>query len=496
MMYRLIFREGGAYKRDTIARQLMGQNPNATFDAELLAEQCLAELRTIAIPKSALAISADEALEDDEFGLGFDPDDSTNWVPGDAIFLTRPARDGSVVCRHLVGAASLPCGVTVEVLPKVGNQDDVEVDRASLKRMWSFASDLNLREHDARAGVEDDNSPLNEYLARRFLDEVDVLISRGLRSQYVECEDNLSTVRGRLLVSQNLRKNLLSPQRFYCRFEEFSPDRPENRLIRSAVLKLSRCSVDSDNRRRAFHLNERLHEIPVSSNISSDLSRWKHDRLMTDYRDIRQTCRWILQDLNPSPIAGRAQMFGCFVRMNDVFERYVGRWMDIRLRASGRSEHVLVQGQRNRPRASPASRQLCSFGNGKFQNMRPDSIVIDADRNCIAVMDAKWKNPNPGGAIASREDMLQMFAYARHWLTDDNPADCLISLVFPVAADTTSQAFRFNQIRNVYGIALKFLLPRRMNDASTSWREGLTGLSQEQTDRFSFLTPLTAAPPP
>lgn len=157
--------------------------------------------------------------------------------------------------------ANIGCTMAVEVLAKIAvhENDDVK-DRAALKRMWEYATDLNLREHDKPADVDDTKVPLHEWLVRLFLDQVDSLVARGIRLHYVEREDNLSTVRGRLLVAQNMRANALAPHRFFCRFEEFSPDRPENRLIRSAVLRVMGRSSNPDNQRRAAQLSERLHE--------------------------------------------------------------------------------------------------------------------------------------------------------------------------------------------------------------------------------------------
>lgn len=199
-------------------------------------------------------------------------------------YLTRKTRSGSLVVSHLVGAANLKCGVTVEVLPKVGvhQTGDVE-DRAALKRMWEYATDLNLREHDQTAGIDNAKLPLHEWLVLRFLKQVDVLVARGIRLHYVEREENLTTLRGRLLVAQNMRANALSPHRFFCRFEEFSLDRPENRLIRSAIRLVMLRSSNPNNQRHAAQLNERLQEIPLSQDIGQDFSRWRDDRLIGEF---------------------------------------------------------------------------------------------------------------------------------------------------------------------------------------------------------------------
>jgi 5-methylcytosine-specific restriction enzyme subunit McrC len=474
---RLVLREGGEYTRQELEAQSDAQAAAGSEETDNVAETWFYELVNLKLAKASTVMFTRNGegirSEDADDDPSFESEDLSDGLR----YLMRLTRRGSLVVGHLVGAANLPCGVTLEVLPKirVHNNDDRR-DRASFRRMWEYAADLNLREHDQTAGVVDAQLPLHEWLVHRFLDQVDSLVLRGIRLHYVEREDNLSTVRGRLLVAQNLRTNALAPHRFFCRFEDFSADRPENRLIRSAVRRVMGSSSNPENQRRAAQLNERLQEIPLSQNIAQDFSRWRDDRLMAHYREIRSSCRWILNSRGAAPVAGDDAMFGCFVRMNDVFERYVVRWMQNRLIGT---DYELLD-QNSGLSDARRTKQFCSW-DGKPRSMRPDILIYSRmeRHRCVAILDAKWKRTVDMEAGSDRpsagSDLYQMYAYAQHWLAEDAGTK-IIALVYPsdksnTPVNTSTQRFLYDRINNVQGYALRFRMPSLEMDEG--WVEGL-----------------------
>ena len=472
-MTSLCLNEGEVYSAFGIAERLRDCDEG---NRQSLSERCFDALLNLSLQAESLSLwpgsSRDDAGDDDE--PEFTLEDGRR-----CLARPLPGKNRKLRIGHVVGAAYLLDGdVSLEVLPKIGG-DDADVARAGLLRMWTYAADLKRLDNDNPAGMALARLPLQEWLVRRFLQQLEVLVAKGLRAAYIEHEANLNTVRGRLLVSENLRANAFAPQRFYCRFEDFSPDRPENRLIRSALAVVMAGAKDRGNRRLAADLIERLHEVPPSADIAGDFARWQDDRLMVDYREIRSTCQWLLMQSGPAPVQGPKQMLGRFVRMNDVFERYVTRWLRERLLPHG--WEVLEQARDpwrgQGPAGNPAARVLCRLPNGKTQTLRPDIVVVDRKtRDTVAVLDAKWKGPRGDDRLASRDDLFQMFAYASHWLANGAgvAANGAIALVDPHAGEADQrdgpQAFDFPQLQGVHGFALTFQLPRKNG---TAWLEGL-----------------------
>jgi 5-methylcytosine-specific restriction endonuclease McrBC regulatory subunit McrC len=473
-MIRLILREGERYSAENIRTQVFSDQPAREEIADLseekvtlLVKRIIGALIELRLPSTQLPTVAPVPLSEDvenEDALDDERDEDNR------VYLARPTRNGGLAIKHLVGSATLQWQpsdnlppVAVEVLPKITHGND-EDDRAGLRRMWEYACDLNLREEEQVNEADDARMPLHEWLIQRFLQQVEQLLARGIRAQYVEDEGNLLAVRGRLSIQENLRQNVHAPHRFYCRFEEFSPNRPENRLIKSAILAVRAQTQVPNTRRRAAHLVEWLHEVPSSYDVSRDFTLWRTDRLMTHYLAIRPTCEWILRSQSASPVAGVQSMIGRFVRMNDVFERYVTRWLQERCRGDYR---VFGQGE------GTSTLPLCRDMHGReLYPMRPD-IRITRHSHCVAILDAKWKSSRDDGKLASGGDLYQMFAYASHWLNgfDHESEPRLIGLIYPATNDgEISYAFSYPKLDGVTAMALRFHLPRRT--ANGQWCEG------------------------
>jgi 5-methylcytosine-specific restriction enzyme subunit McrC len=66
---------------------------------------------------------------------------------------------------------------------------------------------------------------------------VDFLVKRGIRSDYVRQEDNLAFLKGKMLVSEQIKHNSVRQDRFFVEYDSFEVNRPENRLIKSSLQK-------------------------------------------------------------------------------------------------------------------------------------------------------------------------------------------------------------------------------------------------------------------
>lgn len=376
--------------------------------------------------------------------------------------------------KGLVGSGLLEeADLEFEVLPKVTADDGDEGRRAArlgLLRMWQVAEERPI-EHEAQAGVDLNVEPrLHEWLVERFLGQVEALLARGIRQHYVEREDNLGVLRSRLLPQQNLLQNRFAPQRFYCRFEELSPDRPENRLVRAALERVAAATKDPVSRRRAGSLIERLHEVPASRGIRADFAAWRDDRLMVAYRDIRPTCRWILHDENPAPVRGNERLFGCFTRADKLFESYVANWLAKAMRGEPQ-----WKGYRLREKIRKRFCWSVTPGRERSELTIPDLIIEGADQRAHAVLDTKWKRPMTSAPMA-RADLYQMVSYATFRLPWGNDGSVgTLSLIYP-STTGIEPSMHHHFERPMGGVTLTlhwFKLPTPRAGSRAEWDEGL-----------------------
>lgn len=83
------------------------------------------------------------------------------------------------------------------------------------------------------------NAVLTPLMVAHFISVMRLLLVSGLKRNYIIREENIkSKVRGHILPLRNLQKNILRghEEKTLCRFQEYSYDYPENRLLKRGLL--------------------------------------------------------------------------------------------------------------------------------------------------------------------------------------------------------------------------------------------------------------------
>lgn len=168
-------------------------------------------------------------------------EDSTKGV----VYSAPKGRGGvaRLKVRNYIGVLATESG-SLEILPKIAlNNGDASDQKKKLRtivtRMLETVPALPFRQ-TAPTGQDQHDHHLFEWFMAAFLNRVKRLVARGLRSAYEIKEDNLPVLRGRLLMSKNLRFNAADASRLYVQFDEFTTNRIENRVIHAAIQKVWR----------------------------------------------------------------------------------------------------------------------------------------------------------------------------------------------------------------------------------------------------------------
>jgi 5-methylcytosine-specific restriction enzyme subunit McrC len=142
-----------------------------------------------------------------------------------------------ITAKNYVGVITLKDGTTIEILPKIHNADK-EKTRQIFLEMLKTLKDLPDFKRFNTSNLDTKRLNLFEIFIRMFIAEIETLTKQGLKSAYHPVEQNERFYKGKLLVGQNLKYNLVNRARFFVRYDEFNLNRPENRLIKSTVIFL------------------------------------------------------------------------------------------------------------------------------------------------------------------------------------------------------------------------------------------------------------------
>jgi len=335
-------------------------------------------------------------------------DESREQSDDHSFFLKRTSWHGKAAfqVQSFVGVLQTPCGTQIEILPKTAKADDDNDHQASrrmLVRMLRHLRDANFK-LGGDVHLKHDKMHLLELFMGYFLREVNQLVKQGIRSDYITREENQMFLKGKLLVSQQIRVNAIQQQRFYVAFDEYLPDRPENRLLHAALEKVSRLTRTANNQRLCRELEFVFADVPVSRDIPTDFSKCKFNRAMIHYRHALEWCRMILRGESAVPSAGKTQAISILFPMEKVFEDYVG-WL------LGRDLSVSCL------KLQTTSKWLLEHPK-KFQ-MRPDFMFKMSSSDTV-VGDAKWKlidaDSSDGKLGVSQADLYQLYAYGHKYL--------------------------------------------------------------------------------
>ncbi len=226
-------------------------------------------------------------------------------------------------------------GQAIEIYPKLDrsllNEGAIVDEKRSQSAMGSLLWMLEVANHEDI--YEADTSSL-EAAPSSFLDLWAALLAKnlhremqmGLARAYRPIEDNATTVRGRILFQEHLLNNFNRPDRIYCGWDEFTEDRPLNRILKCACRFLTSRIQNPDTQRLLFDCLGMLDEV-ADVDVGTALrqvDRIVWDRSMQRFRLPFKLAVRLLQSIGHEAFHGGPQTYVFLLDMNQLFEDYVG----------------------------------------------------------------------------------------------------------------------------------------------------------------------------
>lgn len=215
----------------------------------------------------------------------------------------------------------------------------------------------------------DRNFPI-ESLIRSLVSQCQKLIKRGLTKSYVNVEDNLRYLRGRLLLEQQINNDARISLKFACEYDELSSNIIENQII-LFVLEKSYHITKNDNIKQQIH--ELIHEFDMEVDhkiIDHNDFEIDYDRYNSHYEKIHLICKWIFEELGVSDFYkyDKSHIFPVFINMATLFEKYVVRLL-VDYRDSGMFDII------SQPKTASIAWKTTDIVDEKNKKIEPDIII-------------------------------------------------------------------------------------------------------------------------
>ena len=318
----------------------------------------------------------------------------------DRLQIEELRRGLRVRTRSWVGVVRLPT-VEIRVVPKVTG------DLLGLVRLLEYASGIDaLTRLGDGATLETSGDSLLELFVLLFVEASERVLRRGLLSGYVEREDELPIVRGRILGDRQVLERFGRLDRIICRFDELEHDVVENQLLAAALQVASPRVTSVGLQRRISRLRSVLE--PICDTYQLDLAGARttvtYNRLNAHYETAHQL-GWLLFDalgIDDLFAPGEARLFSFLLNMNQLFERFVTRVV----------EQVLPVARYRVTSQIPFKSVVWNVSSQRpYASIIPDVVVeLRGESDCRVAIDAKYKLYDERGF--DQGDIYQMFLYA------------------------------------------------------------------------------------
>jgi 5-methylcytosine-specific restriction enzyme subunit McrC len=222
---------------------------------------------------------------------------------------------------------------------------------------------------------------------------------------FTAVESNEVFCKGKLLLPLHIRHNAIEKQRFFTEHDEFLLDRPENRILKSALLSIRRLSSQRTLTSEAAKLLAHFDEVPLTRDPAGDFARVTHDRNTAHYRTALHWAKIILSAAGPIPTPGDLEIPALLFPMEKLFEAFVAREIKVALR---NCPHLYLASQN-------AVHFLVHHGAERWFLLRPDLVIYDRRKGYspLMVLDTKWKllDKNDFRFNLSQSDFQQLLCY-------------------------------------------------------------------------------------
>lgn len=309
---------------------------------------------------------------------------------------------------------------TIQILPKIYQPSEAtdEKERAeestrNLLHMLETAGHLPIREH-AIAPLLRRGRDWFEILTRLFASHLLEEWQRGAFRTYHTLTDDLPVLKGKWLISQQLKKPVRQ-HTFSVEYDEFSSDNKLNRIFRFVVERLWRLTRESGNRQRLNELRELMGEVTLVRSVSVAEANPVHlTRLNQRFAPLLNLSRVFLDGGTLQIAAGDVSTFAFVFDMNRLFEAFIanfirkhrGEILDNQLLDC----ELLVQSR-------GATFFLARRENQNVFKLHPDIVFRDTAKCFPLLLDTKYKRLDQADRKLgiSQGDFYQMHAYAHRY---------------------------------------------------------------------------------
>jgi 5-methylcytosine-specific restriction enzyme subunit McrC len=272
------------------------------------------------------------------------------------------------------------------ILPKIVNHNDEKDAEQNLNifiYMLMYAYEVKLLNEDTSLSENLKSDNILEVFVQMFANGLLQELKKGMYKKYITEQDNLSVLKGKYLINENLKYNFIK-NKIYCEYDEFSPNNELNQFFLYAVKYLQKFVKD----KKLLKQCELIFDEVEYKSVDINKLNIHFDRLNVRFKTSFEVAILLLKQSIPLFNQDK-KSFAFLFDMNVLFEKFIARIVKEEF-----DDVEIPKGYK-------------SFGG---LNLKPDIII--KSKNLI--IDCKYKIIKED-KIANRNDRYQMYVYANNF---------------------------------------------------------------------------------
>ena len=242
-------------------------------------------------------------------------------------------------------------------------------------------------------------------LCAAILDKgIGIQLKHGLRRDYVSKSESLSTLQGKLNISESIKTQTMLKKQMICTYDEFSTNIQFNQIIKSTVLLLLKANITNSRKKS---LRKLLLFFSDVNEIDLHFVNWnqQYNRSNQNYQMLIGMCYLVYKGLLTTQNNGTTKLMDFFdgQRMCRLYEKFLLEYY--------RKEHQDLTAN-----ASQIAWQLDDTENQMLPRMQTD-IMLSKNNN-ILIIDAKYYShmtqQQYGIHTLHSNNLYQIFTYVKN----------------------------------------------------------------------------------
>jgi 5-methylcytosine-specific restriction enzyme subunit McrC len=267
-------------------------------------------------------------------------------------------------------------------------------------------------------------------------------LKQGLNREYIEKQDSLSTLKGRINIRESIQLKLRNINRLSCCFDELSENNYMNQILKTtAFLLIHNSNVKNDNKNLLKKVLLFFSEVDILEPLAINWQKLNYNRNNASYRMMMNICYLVLHELLLTTEDGKQKLATFFddQLMSKLYEKF-----------------ILEYYKKHFPQYNPVSREIKWDTTGTIDflpSMRSDTMLFNNLKKLI--IDAKYygkimQTYYDADTIRSN-NLYQIFTYVKN---EDKNNSGLVSgmLLYAKSDEDIIPAIRYSLSGNQIGI--------------------------------------------